>query len=293
MPHRLTPAQVAAYRRDGYLFPLPAFTRAEAARYRAELVAFELRLGGPLTAQERKWRSRTFLLFGWAQELARHPAILDVIEDLIGRDIVILTSTFFIKEPGAPDVAGWHQDAAYFGLDPNDVHVTAWVALSETTPGSGCMQMLPGSYLRGQLAHGSGLGSSVNAAGQYVLDPQADGSAADIVLEPGQFSLHNSLTVHQSGPNASADRRIGIGISYMPASTRHTGSQPVPVHLVRGSVPADHRFQLEPAPGADFDSQALAVHDASYKRFRVLYAEQMERHAARFGVAIAPGVKAT
>ena len=112
MPHRLTPAQVAAYRRDGYLFPLPAFTRAEAARYRAELVAFELRLGAPLTAQERKWRSRTFLLFGWAQELARHPAILDVIEDLIGRDIVILTSTFFIKEPGAPDVAGWHQDAA-------------------------------------------------------------------------------------------------------------------------------------------------------------------------------------
>ena len=155
------------------------------------------------------------------------------------------------------------------------------------------MQMLPGSYHRGQLAHGIGLGSSVNAAGQYVLDPQADGRAADIVLEPGQFSLHNSLTVHQSGPNASADRRIGIGISYMPASTRHTGSQPVPVHLVRGSLPTDHRFEPEPAPRADFDSQALAVHDASYQRFRTLYAQQMERHAARFGLTLEPGVKAT
>ena len=59
---------------------LPAFTRAEAAGYRAELVAFERALGGPLTALERKWRSRTFLLFGWAQKLVRHPAILDAIE---------------------------------------------------------------------------------------------------------------------------------------------------------------------------------------------------------------------
>ena len=106
----LTEAQVAAYRRDGFLLPLTAFAPDTARRYRADLEALEARiatpLSGSLTPEKRKYRARTYLLCRWAYELASQPAILDAIEDVIGPDILVFTSSWFIKEPGTPHVAG-------------------------------------------------------------------------------------------------------------------------------------------------------------------------------------------
>src|SRR5580692_4025036 len=211
MTQHLTQAQRDAYHRDGYLFPLPAFDPDEARRYRAALEDFEARLGMKLTAAGRKYRARTYLLFGWAQALVRNPAVLDAVEDLIGPDILVFTTTWFIKEPGTALAAGWHQDATHFGLDPNDRHVTAWIALSDAALDSGCMQFVPGSHKRGQIPHGYGLSASINDAGQWIREPGDATSLADCCLRPGQFSLHNTLAVHRSGPNMAADRRIGIG----------------------------------------------------------------------------------
>ena len=281
MPKTLTEAQVAAYRRDGFLLPLPALAPEQARHYRGQLESFEARIGeklsGELSPSRRKYRSRTYLLFQWAQELVRHPKILDAVEDVIGPDILVFTTTWFIKEPGTPHIAGWHQDATHFGLDPNDQHVTAWLALSDASTESGCMQFVPGSYKGGQIAHTYGLGDSVNDAGQWISNPGDISRAIDCTLQPGQFSLHNTLTVHQSGPNNGGDRRIGIGISYIPTSVRHTGSQRHPAHLVRGVDRYGH-FDLDPAPVGDFDAAAQAVHEASFTAYRANYAEQVTRH---------------
>jgi non-heme Fe2+,alpha-ketoglutarate-dependent halogenase len=287
MTQHLTEAQRASYQRDGYLFPLPAFGPAEARRYRAALEDFEARLGMPLTAAGRKYRSRSYLLFGWAQELVRHPAVLDAVEDLIGADILVFTTTWFIKEPGSPQVAGWHQDATHFGLEPNDRHVTAWIALSDAALDSGCMQFVPGSQRRGQRRHGYGLSASINDAGQWIPEPDDAIDIADCCLQPGEFSLHNTLTVHRSGPNRGADRRIGIGVSYIPTSVRHSGSQRHPAHLVRGTDRYGH-FDLEPAPEGDFDEAAQAAHDAGYAGYAgyaACYAEQVARHVAQSAAA--------
>lgn len=284
MPKTLTEAQIAAYRRDGFLLPLPALDAADARRYRGALEAFEARIGenlsGALSPSKRQYRSRTYLLFQWAQELVRHPKILDAVEDVIGPDILVFTTTWFIKEPGTPHVAGWHQDATHFGLDPHDQHVTAWLALSDAARDSGCMAFVPGSNRRGQRPHTYGLSDSVNDAGQWIADPGDVSAAVDCCLEPGQFSLHNTLTVHQSGPNNGTDRRIGIGISYIPTAVRHTGSQRHPAHLVRG-VDRYGNFDLDPAPVADFDAAAEAVHAASFAAYRANYAEQVTRHRAQ------------
>ena len=279
MPKLLTPAQIDAYRRDGFLLPLPALGADDVRRYRGALEDFEARLGQPLSLAGRQWRSRTYLLFGWAQELVRHPAILDAVEDLIGPDILVFTTTWFIKEPGTPHVAGWHQDATHFGLEPNDRHVTAWLALSDASPASGCMEFVPGSHRRGQLRHGYGLGASVNDAGQWIPEPGDVTTAVDCRLQPGQFSLHNTLTVHRSGPNDAADRRIGIGISYVPTAVRHTGSRRHTAQLVRGVDRFGH-FDLDPAPAVDFDPSAQTVHAASFEAYAACYAEQVERHRA-------------
>lgn len=278
MTKMLTKELIGAYHRDGYLFPLKAFDLVEAQRYRTALEAFETRIGTKLTSAG-KHRSRTYLLFGWAQELVRHPVILDVVEDIIGPDILVFTTTWFIKEPGTPHAAGWHQDATHFGLDPNDRHVTAWVALSDASLDSGCMQFVPGSHRRGQLAHSYGLGASVNDAAQWIPEPGDVSSAVDCTLRPGEFSLHNTLMVHQSGPNTARDRRIGIGISYIPTSVRHTGSRRHTAHLVRGIDRFGH-FDLDPPPNSDFDPAAQAVHDTSYANYAANYAEQVAQHIA-------------
>ena len=157
MPTKLSSTQAESYARDGFLSPNAALTREQAAHYREKLDAFEQAIGGPLTSDETaRYRSRTHVLLTWVNALARHPAILDAVEGLIGPNILVFTSTWFIKEPESTAIAAWHQDATYFGLRPH-VHVTAWLALTDATAENGCMEFLPGSHAGGQRPHRAGV----------------------------------------------------------------------------------------------------------------------------------------
>ena len=277
MPTRLSTADVERYARDGFLAPVTALTRDEASAYRAKLEAFERTVGGPLTSEatDARYRSRTHVLLAWVHELVRHPAILDAVEKLIGPDILVYTSTWFIKEPDSSAIAAWHQDATYFGLRPY-VHVTAWLALTDATAENGCMEFLPGSHRRGQLPHRAGVvAGSVNRAGQAITVQVDDAPAVHASLSAGEFSLHHTLLLHRSAPNRSRDRRIGLAISYVPAHVQHLGvKHQTPAMLVRGVDTFGH-FQLEPAPAADFDESARAAYARSYEGYRAAYAEQV------------------
>src|SRR5207302_9267539 len=127
MPKKLSPAQVKSYERDGFLSPNAALTSREAADFRRKLAAFEETVGGPLTSEgtDARYRSRTHVLLSWLHSHVRHPAILDAVEDLIGPDILVFTSTFVIKEPESAAISACHQDATYFFLFPY-LLVTAW-----------------------------------------------------------------------------------------------------------------------------------------------------------------------
>jgi hypothetical protein len=281
MPAKVTPADVERYGRDGFLSPVAALTPEQASEYREKLEAFERAVGGPLTSDrtDPRYRSRTHVLLAWVHGLVRHPAILDAVEALIGPDILVYTSTWFIKEPGSPAIAAWHQDATYFGLRPY-VHVTAWLALTDATAGNGCMEFLPGSHHRGQLPHRAGVvASSVNRAGQAVTVDVDDAPAVHAPLRAGEFSLHHTLCLHRSQPNRSTGRRIGLAISYVPTSVQHLGvKHKTPAMLVRGVDRFGH-FMLEPAPVADLDDGARAAYDRSYEGYRTAYAEQVELEA--------------
>ena len=95
---------------------------------------------------------KPYLLFTWAANLVREPAILNAVEDLIGPDILVFHTTMWWKTKGSPSRVPWHQDGTYFGLAPHE-HVTAWVALSPSNTQTGCVRILPGSHHAGQLAH--------------------------------------------------------------------------------------------------------------------------------------------
>src|SRR4030095_15614161 len=207
----LSSAQVEGYARDGFVASVPALSREQAAQYREKLAAFERAVGGPLTSGAvARYPARTHVLLAWVHGLARHPAILDAVEGVIGPNILVYTSTWFIKEPESPAIAAWHQDATYFGLRPYE-HVTAWLALTDATAENGCMEFLPGSHHKGQLPHRAGVvAASVNRAGQAVVGAIDDAPAVHAPLRAGEFSLHHTLCLHRSPPNPSAHRRTGL-----------------------------------------------------------------------------------
>lgn len=277
MAKLLSARQIERYRRDGYLFPLRAMSTDDAARYRRALEAHEARMGGRLSGIGGAARFKNHLLLRWVHGLVTDPAVLDAVEDVIGPDILCYTSTFFIKEPGSPAITAWHQDATYFGLRPHD-HVTAWIALTESSPESGCLEFMSGGKELGLLRHrANAIEHSVNGGRQKIVEEFDVADRVLAPLRPGEFSLHHTLCLHRSAPNAGPDRRIGLGVSYIPTRVRHVGSKRMPAMLVRGRDAYGH-FEPEPAPAADLDDAARAAHARAYERYRENYNEQLAWH---------------
>jgi ectoine hydroxylase-related dioxygenase (phytanoyl-CoA dioxygenase family) len=265
---RLLPRDaVDAYDRDGFYFPVRGMAASQAAEYRARLEAHETRTGAPL---QGNWRHKTHLLFTWADELVHHPKVLDAVEDVIGPNILCWTTNFFIKEARSPGFVSWHQDATYWGLEPDDV-VTAWIAFTKSDLESGCMKVIPGSHKRDQLAHVDTFHrDNLLSRGQEIAVEVDESKAVDVILQPGEFSLHHIKLVHGSMPNRSADRRIGYALRYIPTHVRQTKVRDSAM-LVRGVDTYDH-FDHEPRPRRDLDDAALAAHaDAVNRQVAALY----------------------
>jgi len=271
----LTAAEVETFHRDGYYAPVDVFGVEEARRWRADLEAFERTLPpGPVSAGNRR---KLHVRLPWARDLVEDPRLLDVMESILGPDILVFTSTFFIKEPRTDAITVWHQDSTYFGLTPHE-HVTAWVALSEASVEAGCMEFAPGSHRLGQLAHGQ-TAMPGTAGARSISQPIDTDNARFAPIRTGQVSLHHTLVVHNSPPNRSDDRRIGFGISYIPAHCRHTGSKRMSAMLVRGQDRYGH-FDLEADPRTLGEAERVAAHERAYARYRECHAEQMARHVA-------------
>jgi len=265
MPKLLSEAQVQAYERDGFVFPVDVLSAAEVRAHRQELEAWERARGAAIDFPEK---SKSYLLFNWADQLVHHPRILDAVEDLIGPDILVYHSTLFLKEAHTPAFVRWHQDSTYFYLQPH-LHVTAWVALSEASVQAGCMQALPGSHSWGAFEHddkpepmnmirrGQGIsGRFDQAQGQFMP------------VGAGQMSLHHTDLVHASGGNDSDDRRIGYAISYIPAHVRPVGALRPSALCVRGR--SHGHFVEEERLREPLSSQAQDSHSRALALFRSL-----------------------
>jgi len=280
----LTQDQVDSYRYNGFLFPIPALSPDEVATGLDGLERLERDLGCPVADADVKWRSHAHAHSPWVYDLASHPRILDVVEDVIGPDILVWTSTFFIKEPNSPTFAAWHQDGAYFGLEPRE-QVCAWVALTDATAEAGCMEQLSFRGAPRLLHHAAlGLAHSINRAGQTIVDEIDDSHPVAMALPAGSFSLHHELAMHRSAPNRAAHRRIGVGINYIPTHIRVDGPVRLQAMLVRGQDSFGH-FDLIDPPAAERDAAALAAHQEVTDRYRANYREQVRRHEQRFATA--------
>jgi hypothetical protein len=275
----LSESQVARWRRDGFLSPFPLLDAQELQACREVLERFERWLGGPVNGvPEMKWRTMPYLVLPWAAKLACDPRILDAVEDLLGPDLLIYTSTFFIKEPHSPTIAAWHQDSTYYGLEPKE-EITVWIALSEASEAAGCMEALSFNGAPRQLRHVSRVvKNSVNRASQVIVEPLDESRPVAMPLAAGSFSMHHGLCPHRSGPNNADHRRIGLGLNYVPTHVRPAGSIRPAAMLVRGEDRYGHFELVEPA-AVELAPEAVAVHDRAVALYRDLYIEEEARHA--------------
>ena len=262
----LTATEIERYSTDGYLPGRPLLTPAETEFYRA---GCERGCGPVVRDGNRKQstnRVKPYLLFPWAAALVRHKRILDCVESLIGPDIMAFHTTVWLKEPYSETFVPWHQDATYFGLAPFE-HVTAWVALTDSTPENGCVQIIPHSHTTGQRPHFDQPDpKTMLSRGQTLADTIDESRAVGLELAAGEVSFHHTLAFHRSGVNRTGERRIGIGVSYIPTRVRHVGDTRLSATLVRGTDTYGH-FDHEPAPMADEDAAALRAHADSVGRF--------------------------
>jgi hypothetical protein len=248
----------SAYARDGFYFPCDVVSATEAAAILADLEAGEAALADPgRRAELSMLRSYPARLLPSFDRLIRHPRLVAAVSQILGPDLLAWGSGLFIKEPASPSFVSWHQDLTYWGLDEAN-EVTAWVALSPSTVESGCMRFVPGSHLKRLVPHVDSFATdNLLTRGQEIAVEVDEAAAVDIVLEPGQASLHHGHLFHASGPNRSSVRRVGVAIRYITPSMKQTSGARLLVAHVSGRDDYGH-FTVAPPPAGrmleeDFD----------------------------------------
>lgn len=275
MTRLLTGEQVAKYRNDGFVYPVDVMNGAEARHYLEALEAAEALQGKQLVKGSN---FKPHLLFKWADELAYHPRILDAVEDLIGPNIRILSSTVFPKNPGDGAFVDWHQDGTYFALEPDDQQVAAWLGLSDAPVESGCMEMALGSHRLGQLSHAEVSSEKhMLSLGQTVNAPFQKDKTEFMPVKAGQISLHHTHTIHRSGPNTTSFRRVGVTLTYVPAHVAVRAKVKPSAALVRGSDRWNY-FQDEPRPQVDYGEKERTFHQYANALFRAVYDQERPRY---------------
>lgn len=258
----LAAEQVSFYRSNGFVAPVRVLPDDEAAGYRRHLEAFEAAHGGPIPG---KYRHKPHLLFPWLADLVRHPRILDAVESLLGPDLLVWSSVFFIKEPHDPAYVSWHQDSTYWELSEPEV-VTAWVALSPSHHENGCLRVVPGTQMLDQVEHVDMQDdNNLLTRGQEIAVKVDETAAVELPLQPGEMSLHHIRLFHNSQPNQSDERRIGFAIRYIPTRVRQNTEYRGTATLVRGVDRYGH-FDPEPRPLAELAPEALQFHAEINKR---------------------------
>ncbi len=240
--------EVTRYERDGYLSPLTVVRPEHVAAYRAGYEELEDALATELaTLPPAKIQlfSETHAFLPWAHELATSPDVLDAVEGVLGPDLLIWHSRWFTKRPGDGTYITWHQDGTYWALDPPKV-CTAWIALSGSDGETGCMRVVPGTHHGGQLPHrDTHAAQNALTRGQEVAVEVDEADAVDLVLEPGQASLHHIGLVHGSGRNRGSDARIGFAVRFVAPEVRQSVEHSFAM-LVRGQDGYGHFDLLDP-----------------------------------------------
>jgi ectoine hydroxylase-related dioxygenase (phytanoyl-CoA dioxygenase family) len=226
----LSRAEIDLWHEQGFLGPYTLVEPEEMARLRAR-IDDEIFTKDQRPDWQRLHDRHLDVPEVWS--LCSNPALVERVAGLIGPDLILWRTNFQLKAAGG-DAVPWHQDGAYYGLEPC-VLVSAWIAVDEATRENGCLQVMPGTH-HAPIPHL--VDSSKSAFGKEIDRGALDlAKSVAFTLRPGQFVLFNENTAHGSEANRTASRRLGLSpritVPFVRVPPIGQG-QPRPVSLLRG-----------------------------------------------------------
>ena len=251
MPKILKKEQIEQYHDQGFISPVRVISEQEAHSIKQELEMVEAEFPEEINAESRNNLHLSFVIL---DALAHNEIIVDAMEDLIGPNISLWASVMFIKGPSSKHYVSWHQDATYMGLDSLNFP-TPWVALSPSNKETGCMTMIAGSHKTKIQEHEDTFAENNILTRGQVIQNVDESKAVDLILEPGEMSIHHGAVIHGSQPNNSTHRRIGFSLqSYIPPNIKQIVGRNIWTH-VRGKKREDEdgilldrpKFNMDPA----------------------------------------------
>jgi non-haem Fe2+, alpha-ketoglutarate-dependent halogenase len=230
MNGRLSMRQVQSYREEGILFPIRVLDGVEISTFRTAFDDME-QYGGP-----QRYARDTHLFFSWAYQLATHSGVVEVVQEILGPEILVDGTLILTKYPADGSFAPWHQDGEYSGWYKTP-SVSAWIALTDSHSRNGCMRVVQGSHLGGRHPHRKAIYEKSLFLRSTEIEVEVDETAAtDVELKAGELSLHDSSIIHGSSPNQSNTRRIGFVVRFVTPAFQSRADQ---LPVVRASGTGD------------------------------------------------------
>ena len=229
MPY-LSSNQLKQYYDEGFISPIDIFSKNKASKIRKEIELIEEKIPAELN---KSGRYNAHLISPLLDKVTHDSNILDTVQSVIGKNILVCGTTLFIKNPNEKGFVSYHQDAKYIGLKPYN-WVTVWVAITDSNEHNGCMRMWSGSHKNDLKDHDQMFNKgNLLTRGQTVNNVPIN-KTTPLILKAGQISLHHPMVVHGSDLNKSNDRRIGFVIqSYIGTNVKQVLGQNS-VQLARG-----------------------------------------------------------
>ena len=239
----LSSSQIKQYQDKGFVAPVEALTNDEANQVKDEIEFIEKKWPNEL---EGLGRNNVHYISPIFDKIVHNSKILDAVESIIGKNILVGGTTLFIKDPDKRGFVSFHQDAKYIGFEPHN-WVTAWLAVTDSNEQNGCMRMWPGTHKDDLKNHEEKFNDNQGnllTRGQTIENIPIE-KTEPVILKAGQMSLHHPKIVHGSEINRSNRRRIGFVIqSYIGTNVEQVIGK-VYVQQARGEDSFNHHDHVE------------------------------------------------
>ncbi|MEM6551653.1 MAG: phytanoyl-CoA dioxygenase family protein [Planctomycetota bacterium] len=221
---RLTPAEMDAYHRDGFVVIPGVMSRQEVALIDAEITRLR-----ETTSDDEGGDPNFILALGnrssITQQICRDERVLTLIEDIVRPGIAIYSAKMVEKLPNDPAVCHWHQDDTYYiENSQSDCRMSTWLPLQDTDERNGGLWVVPGSHKWG--LRESKLETTGHCRRAFSHGADEIEGAIPVRIQTGDILLFHALLWHRSLGNQTNQTRRSFIVSYQDAlATAGNGSQ--------------------------------------------------------------------
>ncbi|XP_066257405.1 phytanoyl-CoA dioxygenase, peroxisomal-like [Euwallacea similis] len=141
--------------------------------------------------------------------------VVDIVQEIIGPNIVAVHSMLINKPPNADagsSLHPMHQDMHYFPFQPSDKIVASWTALERVDENNGCLYVVPGSHKGPLYKHTYPDGFKKNL--YHGVQGFEHLKKKFVIMNKGDTVFFHPHLLHGSGPNKTQGFRKAISCHY-------------------------------------------------------------------------------